>query len=60
MVTRGCFSALVQDDTTGFEQVRFKPKQELAKATAGVESPYDVEARYAAAMESVGRGTWCT
>ncbi|MBW4660245.1 MAG: IS1182 family transposase [Drouetiella hepatica Uher 2000/2452] len=37
---------VVIDDATGFEQVRFKPKQELAKAAEGVESPYDVEARY--------------
>ncbi|MBD1852803.1 transposase [Leptolyngbya sp. FACHB-711] len=34
------------DDKTGFKQVRFKPKRELAKATEGIESPYDTEARY--------------
>ncbi|HEY9662475.1 MAG TPA: IS1182 family transposase [Allocoleopsis sp.] len=34
------------DETTGFDQVRFKSKQELAKATVDIESPYDIEARY--------------
>lgn len=37
---------VVNDDKTGFKQVRFKPKRELAKASEGIESPYDTEARY--------------
>jgi transposase len=37
---------ILTEDTTGFKQVRFKPKRELAKAAEGIESPYDIEARY--------------
>lgn len=37
---------VITDDATGFKQVRFKPKRELTTATEGIESPYDIEARY--------------
>lgn len=37
---------IITDDTSGVQQVRFKPKQALAKAAEGIESPYDLEARY--------------
>jgi transposase len=37
---------VITDDTTGFKQVRCKPKQELAKASEAIESSYDTEARY--------------
>lgn len=34
------------DDTTNQQQVRWKPKRELRNAGEGIESPYDIEARY--------------
>lgn len=37
---------VITDDTTGLKQVRFKPKRALAKAAEGIESPYDLDARY--------------
>lgn len=37
---------IIHNDSTGLAQVRFKPKRELAKAAEGIESPYDIEARY--------------
>jgi transposase len=42
---------IVADDQTGFKQVRFKPKRALAKAATGIESPYDIEARYRSRYE---------
>lgn len=42
---------VMTDDKTGFKQVRFKPKRELAKASEGIESPYDIEARYRSRYE---------
>lgn len=38
--------AVIIDAATGFQPVRFKPNQALAKAAEGIESPYDIEARY--------------
>ncbi|XHX79507.1 MAG: IS1182 family transposase [Stenomitos frigidus ULC029] len=38
-------------DASGFKQVRFKPKRALAKASEGMESPYDIEARYRSRYE---------
>ncbi len=37
---------VLNDDKTGFKQVRFRPKRELTKAAEGIESPYDIDARY--------------
>jgi transposase len=37
---------VITDEVTGFKQVRWKPKRELARAAEGIESPYDIEARY--------------
>ena len=37
---------VITDETTGFKQVHWKPKRELARAGEGIESPYDIEARY--------------
>lgn len=42
---------IVVDEQTGFKQVRFKPKRELAKAATGIESPYDIEARFRSRYE---------
>jgi len=42
---------MITDDQTGLQQVRFKPKRALAKAAAGIESPYDIEARYRSRYE---------
>jgi transposase len=42
---------IVTVDKTGFKQVRFKPKRELAKSAEGIESPYDIEARYRSRYE---------
>ena len=42
---------VITEDATGLKQVRFKPKRELAKATEGIESPYDIEARYRSRYE---------
>ena len=42
---------IVADDQTGFKQVRFKPKRALAKAATGIESPYDIEARFRSRYE---------
>ena len=42
---------VITDEKTGFQQVRFKPKHELAKSAEGIESPYDVEARYRSRYE---------
>ncbi|MDZ4877074.1 MAG: IS1182 family transposase ISMno33 [Chroococcidiopsis cubana SAG 39.79] len=37
---------IITNEATGFQQVRCKPKRELARAAEGIESPYDIEARY--------------
>ncbi len=37
---------VITDEATGFKQVHWKPKRELARAGEGIESPYDIEARY--------------
>jgi transposase len=37
---------VITDEATLFKQVRWKPKRELARAAEGIESPYDIEARY--------------
>ncbi len=37
---------VITDEATGFKQVRWKPKRELVRAGEGIESPYDIEARY--------------
>ncbi len=37
---------VITDETTGLKQVRWKPNRELACAGEGIESPYDIEARY--------------
>ena len=42
---------MITDEKTGFQQVRFKPNRALAKAAAGIESPYDIEARYRSRYE---------
>lgn len=42
---------IVTVDKTGAKQVRFKPKRELAKSAEGIESPYDIEARYRSRYE---------
>jgi transposase len=45
LVWQRCYE-VITDDKTGFKQVRFKPKRELAKSAEGIESPYDIDARY--------------
>lgn len=42
---------VMTEDLTGFKQVRFKPKRELAKASEAIESPYDTDARYRSRYE---------
>jgi transposase len=37
---------VITDEATLFKQVRWKPNRELARAGEGIESPYDIEARY--------------
>ncbi len=37
---------MITDEATACKQVRWKPNRELARAGEGIESPYDIEARY--------------
>lgn len=52
---------IIIDESTEFKQVRCKLKRELARAAEGIESPYDIEARYRIAVATgfAGLAIWC-